>query len=200
MVLIISSCQVSPKYARIPIFFFDAIIDAHAHLKSRHLTNSAARADEEWWLQIFMVHYMKAGLPKKEEEMNDPFSWRVRLLLIETSSTMRSDYFSTPLTSNPPTPHPPLCRMIERVTGRESPVIRSDFSDRRLICDRIYSSGEHVNRFLRNPPETVGAVPCSTTVSLITSRLFFQFSSITLVQGRMWRLSCWVNSYKLNPF
>lgn len=119
---------------------------------------------------------------KEEEEMNDPFSWRVGLLLIETSSTMRSDCFSTPPTPNP---SPPLCRMIERMTGRESPVIRSDFSDRRLICDRIYSSGEHVNRLLRNPPETVGAVPCSTAVSLITSHLLFQFSSITLVQGHM---------------
>lgn len=55
-----------------------------------------------------------------------------------------------------PSPHGPplLCRMIERMTGRESPVIRSDFSNRRLICDRIYSSGEHVNRLPRNPPES----------------------------------------------
>lgn len=115
--------------------------------KSHHLTNSAARGRWRTTADIYGSLYESRVTKKKEEEeeRNDPFSWRVGLPLIETSSTMRSDYFSRP---------PLLCRMIERMTGRESPVIRSDFSNRRLICDRIYSSGEHVNRLPRNPPES----------------------------------------------
>lgn len=33
-----------------------------------------------------------------------------------------------------------LCMMIERIMERETPVIRTDFRDRKWICDRIYSS------------------------------------------------------------
>lgn len=122
-----------------PGFLFFLTLSLTRTPKSHHLTNSAARGRWRMITDIYgSLYESRVTKKKKRRGRND---WPI---FLESSTPPDRDLqhnavwlLFTPHTSS-------LCRMIERMTGRESPVIRSDFSDRRLICDRIYSSGEHV--------------------------------------------------------